>query len=45
MKDIVNKKKGNTMLVKGTKILMGKDAKVYQDYVDTFRGLVHQSWF
>lgn len=32
------------MLIKGTKILMGKEAKIYQDFVETFRGSLHQSW-
>lgn len=32
------------MLVKGTKILMGKDAKIYQSYVENFRRSLHQSW-
>jgi hypothetical protein len=30
------------MLIKGTKILMGKEAKIYQGLVDTFRRSLHQ---
>ena len=31
------------MLIKGTKILMGKEAKEYQNLIDIFRGCLHQS--
>lgn len=32
------------MQVKGTKVLMGKEAKLYQDRIDYFRGCLHQCW-
>lgn len=30
------------MLVKGTKVLLGKEAKQYQSLIDCFRGELHQ---
>lgn len=33
------------MLIKGTKILMGAEAKRYQSMIDIFRGALHPSGF